>query len=197
MHASSRSHCLPLRSPGLAAQVANCPICRQNLDFISKDAQYDEMVNVVAAALTQKDADEAIKPDPPTLTAETLEVDFSVGDKSAGVCVQTCQGPGVRISKVLKAGRFYEAGFLPDDLLLDLNGTCCNDVEPAVSIINAEQKRRGLLKVRVLRQAEHGGVRVTFRELELPRKKAVPGSGGKLELANNEHQADPGVWLEC
>ena len=84
-----------------------------------------------------------------------------------------------------------------DDLLLDLNGTCCNDVEPAVSIINSEQKRRGLLKVRVLRQCEHGGSKVTFRELELPRKKPTGNSSGKAELANNEHQADPGVWLEC
>ena len=29
------------------------------------------------------------------------------------------------VSKVLKSGRFYDAGFRPDDLILDLNGTRC------------------------------------------------------------------------
>merc|ERR1711988_376259 len=32
----------------------NCPICRQSLDFISKDAQYDEMVAVIVASLEEK-----------------------------------------------------------------------------------------------------------------------------------------------
>ena len=175
---------------------SNCPVCRVPLDFISKDRQYDEMVRVVAAALKQA-ADQSTEPKqvPDDKKAELMEIDFSVGEKSAGVCVQTVQGPGVRISKVLKTGRFYEAGFRPDDLVLDLNGTCCNDVESAVAVINSEQKKRGVLKVRVLRQHEHGGPKVTFRELELPRK-VPPGESGK-DLANNEHQADPGVWLEC
>ena len=156
------------------------------------------MVAVVSAALQSAPADDTVQPKPPEMRAECIEIDFSKGDKSAGVCVQTTPGPGVRVSKVLKTGRFYEAGFRPDDLIPDLNGTCCNEVEPAVSMINGEQKRRGLLKVRVLRQHEHGGVRVTFRELELPRKKPVSSSGGKPEgLANNEAQADPGIWLEC
>jgi len=182
----------------MEGRTTTCPVCRQSLDFISKDAQYDEMVSVVSAALRSAAVDESTEktPEKPEKQAETLVIDFSKGEKSAGVCVQTCQGPGVRVSKVLKSGRFYDAGFRPDDLILDLNGQCCNDVEPAVQVINAEQKRRGLLKVRVLRQCESGGARVTFRELELPRKKAA-GAAGKSELANNEHQADPGIWLEC
>ena len=43
---------------------------------------------------------------------------------------------------------------------------------------------------------EHGGPRVTFRELELPRKEKNPTPMKNL-LALNEHQADPGVWLEA
>lgn len=185
-----------LHSLPASVQACTCPICRRTLDFISKDTQYDEMISVVAAAMKSTPVDEAAQPEKPEKTVETFYIDFSKGDKSAGVCVQTYQGPGVRISKVLKAGRFYDAGFRPDDLILDINGTCTNDVEPAVKVINAEQKRRGMLTVRVLRQCENGGVRVTFRELELPRKTTATATG-KPELANNEYQADPGVWLEC
>ena len=107
----------------MLSQVAGCPICREPLDFISKDAQYDAMVAVVVAALDQ-DSDVNFHA-PPGQPAEMIEIDFAQGDKSAGVCVQTCVGPGVRVSKVLKSGRFYDAGFRPDDLILDLNGTRC------------------------------------------------------------------------
>ena len=112
----------PARCDALS-QVAGCPICREPLDFISKDAQFDAMVAVVVAALDQ-DSDVSFHATPGQ-EAEMIEIDFAQGDKSAGVCVQTCVGPGVRVSKVLKSGRFYEAGFRPDDLILDLNGTRC------------------------------------------------------------------------
>lgn len=184
----------------MEGKSTTCPICRTPLDFISKDPQYDEMVRVLSAALNQA-AEATFKQQHErdnNPKAEEIVVNFAVGDKSAGVCVQTVQGPGVRISKVLKSGRFYEAGFRPDDLILDLNGTCANDVEGSVRVINSAQKQRGELRVRVLRQHENGGVKVTFRELELPRRSKTAAIAKKdSNVANNEDQADPGVWLEC
>jgi S1-C subfamily serine protease len=177
------------------AQAAACPICRQSLDFISKDAQYDEMVSVVVAALEQR-SDVPFR-DPPKERADTIEVDFGVGTGSAGVCLQTVQGPGVRISKVLKSGRFYNGGFRPDDIILEVNGVPCSEVETAVSHINREQARQGKLTLRVLRECDKRCARVTFRELELPRKPKVAPTGTAKCVAANEHQADPGVWLEC
>ena len=109
---------------------------------------------------------------------------------------------------MLNAGRFYEAGLRPDDLILDINGVSCKNVEQAVAAVNAEQRRRGKLSVRVLRHTEKAGaVRGDFHEFELPRKKpiegkktvpaaTVPGPIART-VASNEHMADPGVWLEC
>jgi len=172
----------------------NCPICRQSLDFISKDAQYDEMIAVIVASLEEK-SDVPFRATPGE-KATIIHLDFATGTGSAGVCLQTVNGPGVRISKVLKSGRFYMAGFRPDDLIIEINGVACHDVESAVSVINREQARRGMLNVRVLQECEKQVARVTFRELELPRKTHKNASTKSL-LALNEHQADPGIWLEA
>jgi len=151
---------------------------------------------VVVAALEQR-TDVPFR-EAPTETADTFTVDFAVGTGSAGVCLQTVNGPGVRVSKVLKSGRFYNAGFRPDDVILEVNGITCQEVETAVAVINREQARRGKLTLRVLRECDKRCARVTFRELELPRKSKVPAPPGTPKcVAANEHQADPGVWLEC
>ena len=175
-----------------------CPLCRQPLEFISKDAQYDELISMSIMHLEQA-ATEDVEQTFPVETADTVEVDFRTGEGSAGVCLQTCQGPGVRVSKVLINGRFYNAGFRPDDLILEINGHGCYDVESAVAVINREQAGRGRLLVRVLRECDKKCKRLSFRELELPRK-VKPGTTAAKKLpalAANEHQADPGTWLEC
>ena len=89
-------------------KAGTCPICRQPLDFISKDSQYDTMVAVITRSLEQASTEAAEdapeeeeqfgegRPQP----VHTIDIDFSVGHKSAGVCVQTCSGPGVRRGEV-------------------------------------------------------------------------------------------------
>ena len=72
-------------------------------------------------------------------------------------------------------------------------------VEPAVELINRHQRGRSTLQVRVVRQCDRPDARIDFRELELPRK-VKPGTTAAKKLpalAANEHQADPGTWLEC
>ena len=73
----------------------------------------------------------------------------------------------------------------------------CRDVEPAVEMINRQQRARSTLQVRVVRQCDRPEARVNFRELELPRRKPAQPEGKKNDFAANEHQADPGVWLEA
>ena len=70
-------------------------------------------------------------------------------------------------------------------------------VEPAVELINRHQRGRSTLQVRVVRQCDRPDARIDFRELELPRRNPALPEGRKNDFAANEHQADPGVWLEA
>jgi hypothetical protein len=86
-----------------------CPVCRQPLKFINKDPQFDKMVAVITASMEQA-SDVPFSDKEAHAQAETVVVDFREGQRSAGVCMQAVRGPGVRVSKVLKSGRFYDAG---------------------------------------------------------------------------------------
>jgi hypothetical protein len=88
------------------------------------------------------------------------------------------------------------AGVRPDDLVLDVNGMCCNAVETAVAEINKGQRLRSVLSLRVLRGHRPDGQPLVFREVELPRKGG-DADKGRRNRATNEHIADPGIWLEC
>lgn len=190
-----------------------CPSCRQPLEFIGLDPNFDALIAETCTATgteppkarrssdTSSEAsddswdNENLKHDGPE-RVEKFTLSFEQG-QIAGCSLAVRSGPGIRVASVHKGGAFYNVGLRPGDLVLEINGFPCNDIRVAIDVINNAQHGCKKLDLRAVSKSRSTKSRSSptahsAKKKLLDRPLRLLGMGGSREGAGD---SDHEPWL--